>query len=74
MKYWDMNIQGDVQNLNDLMRQTVHGFPFESSQETGMNDNFKSALEAFLHRYETPIVKITSHPEKVIVDVTNSNI
>ena len=73
-KFWDIDIKEDVKNLKHLMSKTVHGFPFESSQEIGMDVKFRSELTSFLQRYKTPIVNLTGNPEKVIVDVTNSNI
>ena len=74
VEFCQMDIKGDVEKLKNLMTETVRGFPFDSSQEFGMNVNFKTELTSFILRYPTPIIKLASHPERVIVDVTNSNI
>ena len=74
VEFSQMDIEGDVEKLKNLMSDTVRGFPFESNQEFGMNVHFRSELTSFILRYPTPIIKLASHPERVIVDVTNSNI
>ena len=74
LQFWQMDIVGDVEKLKKLMTDTVRGFPFESTQEIGMNQNFRSELTSFFLRYPTPLIKLASKPERVIVDVTNSNI
>ena len=74
VQFLEMDIIGDVEKLKKMMTDTVRGFPFESTQEIGMNQNFRSELTSFFLRYPTPLIKLASKPERVIVDVTNSNI
>lgn len=73
VQFRDLDIDRDVKNLKNLMTNTVRGFPFESTQEIGMDVTFVTELTRFIHRYPVPIIKLTTNPDKVTVDVTNSN-
>ena len=60
VEFCQMDIKGDVEKLKNLMTETVRGFPFDSSQEFGMNVNFKTELTSFILRYPTPIIKLST--------------
>ena len=74
LQFREMDIEGDAEKLKKLMTDAVRGFPLESTQEIDMNQNLRSEITSFFLRYPTPLIKLASQPERVIVDVTNSNI
>ena len=73
-QFLEMDIIGDVEKLKKLMTDNVRGFALESTQGIAMDQNLRSEISSFFLRYPTPLIKLASHPERVIVDVTNSNI